>query len=895
MMVYKKPLLARAGIVSAAILAVLSTSLSNAGANGRFTTTESSVPSAPEGADMSTTSAASSRLVPNWGFEESLPAPARWTVDAPGGSAQVVDQPVRSGLRALRTVDSSASEGVSVRSQRLAVMPGETLTVAAYSQRVGTGDTAGWLYLEFFGADGARLPTVAADGTRHNGVVATEAPNGDGWQRVQVAGVAPVHAVTADVLIYSSLAETGTTVWDDVNVTTLPPPERAQLPNAGFEENRGIGATSHWTLSTGATIVSTGQRSGRQALRTVDATNDNGVSAYSRRLPVTVGWTVNASVWANADSGGAGWIYLEFRDANGAYQDNTTWRPRVQLPNVTGWQSLSVQGTVPAGAQTVDLLVYSSYADTGTTVWDDATLRTSADAAYDPSVGNGSVLFVGDERVESYTGLTRVMRPGTPAGNPVLEPKDDDPKSPGIGKGVVFESTASFSNPRPGGTVLPTSSGYEMWMNTGQGTVHATSVNGWDWPVANRQLTVLTTSAGKDYDEKSGPAAVVNNPRYGQAGQPKYLGLASISGPVSRREDYPTDGLPDRRGDDYYAFSSNDGINWVLLNEEIPAIRGHDTVNVAYDQDAGRFVASSKGWIFTKDDSGVSHYERGARTVLVSTSTDFVTWTKPTPVHASDLRDYDTVAADNPGTGGATVTSYGRPVKSSDIYSMPVFRYGEQYLALPTIDETTYAATDVWPDVGRAHLELASSQHLYTWSRPNRQKLVEPGALGEWNWGFHLAATQMLTVRDEVWLYYGSFAGKHGCPELTTEPEKGCQITVDNMGSAHTGRVIWPKDRFMALHAAAGGGVVTTRTLAPQAGGDQLRVNVATGAGNLKVEVLDVNGNPVPGYTLADATAVQGDTSGQTVTWGTRNTLPSGPIRLRFNLSAGDLYSYAIF
>jgi hypothetical protein len=886
MMMYRKLLLVPAGIVSAAILAVMSTLLSNAGANGRFTTTESSVPSAPEGADMSTTSAASYRVVPNWGFEESLAAPARWTVDAPGGSAQVVDQPVRSGLRALRTVDSSASEGVSVRSQRLAVMPGETLTVAAYSQRIGTGDTAGWLYLEFFDVDGARLPTVGADGTRHNGVVATEAPNGDGWQPVQVAGVAPVHAVTADVLIYSSLAETGTTAWDDVNVTTLPPPERAQLPNAGFEQNRGLAATSHWTLGTGATIVSTGQRSGRQALRTVDASSASGVSASSRRLPVTAGWTVNASVWANADSGGAGWIYLEFRDASGASPDNTTWRPRVQLPNVTGWQSLSVQGMAPAGAQTVDLLIYSSLADTGTTLWDDATLRTSADAAYDPSVGNGSVLFVGDERVESYTGLTRVIRPGTPAGDPALA---------GVGAGVVFQSTASFSNPRPGGTILPTDSGYEMWMATGQGTVHATSTDGRVWPVANRQLTVLATSAGTNYDQKSGPAAVVNNPRYGQAGQPKYFGLAAIRGPVSRRANYPTAGLPERRGMDYYAFSSNDGINWVLLDEEIPAIRGHDTVNVAYDQDAGRFVASSKEWIFTKDDSGVSHYTRAARTVLVSTSTDFMTWTKPTPIHASDIRDYDAVAADNPGTGGATVTSYGGPVKSSDIYSMPVFRYGEQYLALPTMDETTYAATDVWPDVGRAHLELASSQHLYTWSRPNRQKLISPGALGDWNWGFHLAATQMLTVGDQVWLYYGSFEGKHGCPESGAEPEKGCQNGVDDIGNAHTGRVTWPKDRFMAFHAAAAGGVVTTRILAPQAGGDQLRVNVATGAGNLKVEVLDANGNPVPGYTLADATAIQGDTLGQTVTWGTRNTLPSGTIRLRFNLSAGDLYSYVIF
>jgi hypothetical protein len=111
-------------------------------------------------------------------------------------------------------------------------------------------------------------------------------------------------------------------------------------------------------------------------------------------------------------------------------------------------------------------------------------------------------------------------------------------------------------------------------------------------------------------------------------------------------------------------------------------------------------------------------------------------------------------------------------------------------------------------------------------------------------------------------------------------------------GNARVGLVTWPKDRFESFHAGTGGGEVTTRTLSPS--GTRLTVNAAPGSGALRVEVLDADGNPVPGYTAADATPITTDTLGTTVSWGSKTTLPTGPIRLRFDLTAGDLYSYTI-
>lgn len=825
--------------------------------------------------------ATSSRLVPNDGFEESATSPLRWSVDAAGGSVAVVDQPVHAGSRALQVVDSSSTVGTSVRSQHLAAQPGETLTASAFAQRAAAGAQPGALYLEFWDADGARLNTTGADGTIHRGVVSKPVADVAGWQQISVTGTAPVHAVSATVLIYSSQSGTGTTVWDQVAVSSLPARETVQIPDPGFEENRGNPITEHWTLGSGSSIVTAGQRTGRQALRIADASTASGVSVYSRRVPVTAGWSVSATIWANADSGGAGSIYLEFRDAGGATQSNDTWRPHSALPDVTGWQQLAVSGVAPAGAKTVDILLNSSFAETGTTVWDDASVRTGADPGYTPAIGTGSVLFVGDERVESMSGIQRVVQPGTPSGDPALA---------GVGPGVVMESNSVTANPRPAATVLPTESGYEMWMTTGTGTVHATSADGRTWPAAQRTPTMLTTSAGAGYDQKTGPAAVVRNPRFGEAGQPKYYGLGAIRGPVSKRANYPTAGLPERRGMDYYAFASNDGVNWTLLDEEHPAIPGQDTVSVSYDQTIGKFVASSKDWTFTKE-GGVSVYARAARTVQLSTSTDFHTWTQPTPVLAADLRDYDATAATNPGGSNALADARGRPVKSSDLYQAPMFRYGEQYLAIPSVDETTYAGTDLWPDVARAHLELTSSITGRQWSRPIRTKLVTPGAAGSWNWGFQLAGTQMLTVGNEVWLYYGSFQGRHGCPD-TQAWLKGCN--GETIGAANTGRVVWAKDRFVALRADSGGGTIVTRPITPAASGGTLHVNAVTGSGTLTVEVLGADGAPVPGYTATETTHLHGDLADQAVSWGTKTTLPAGQVRLRFSLTSGDFYAYSV-
>ncbi len=63
----------------------------------------------------------------------------------------------------------------------------------------------------------------------------------------------------------------------------------------------------------------------------------------------------------------------------------------------------------------------------------------------------------------------------------------------------------------------------------------------------------------------------------------------------------------------------------------------------------------------------------------------------------------------------------------------------------------------------------------------------------------------------------------------------------------------------------------------------------------MKVEILNETKAPIPGFTLAEATAVTGDVPAATISWtkpADLRVLAGKTIILRFYLKGGDLYSY---
>ena len=106
----------------------------------------------------------------------------------------------------------------------------------------------------------------------------------------------------------------------------------------------------------------------------------------------------------------------------------------------------------------------------------------------------------------------------------------------------------------------------------------------------------------------------------------------------------------------------------------------------------------------------------------------------------------------------------------------------------------------------------------------------------------------------------------------------------------HTLRI----DGFVSVTAPLGGGELITKPL--RFAGNRLMLNYsASAAGSIQVEIQDAAGQPIPGFTLADAPEIYGDSLAQAAPWkeGSKlDSLASQAVRLRFVLKDADLFSF---
>lgn len=132
-----------------------------------------------------------------------------------------------------------------------------------------------------------------------------------------------------------------------------------------------------------------------------------------------------------------------------------------------------------------------------------------------------------------------------------------------------------------------------------------------------------------------------------------------------------------------------------------------------------------------------------------------------------------------------------------------------------------------------------------------------------------------LIRRDsEIWQYAEYGTGAHGDGDRTFA------------------RVTQRLDGFVSLDAGDVTGTALSRPLAFQ--GRRLELNVAAASGGVRVELLDEEGRPLPGRTLADCDPIQTDAVAHPVTWGGDGDVSafSGrPVRLRLAMRSAKLYA----
>ncbi|MDX9971380.1 MAG: hypothetical protein RBU21_00175 [FCB group bacterium] len=177
---------------------------------------------------------------------------------------------------------------------------------------------------------------------------------------------------------------------------------------------------------------------------------------------------------------------------------------------------------------------------------------------------------------------------------------------------------------------------------------------------------------------------------------------------------------------------------------------------------------------------------------------------------------------------------------------------------------------------------VAFSRDGFHWHRPFREAFVPVSETkGDWNYGnVQSAGGGCLVLGDELYFYV---SGRTGIPGSDS----------NGSGTCSTGIATLRRDGFASMEADDKEKRLTTRPIVFK--GSRLFVNVDCPEGELRVEVLDEERNPIAPYTRDNSIPVRTDGTRVAVTWENAADLAAvagKPVRLRFHLRKGGLYSF---
>jgi hypothetical protein len=300
-------------------------------------------------------------------------------------------------------------------------------------------------------------------------------------------------------------------------------------------------------------------------------------------------------------------------------------------------------------------------------------------------------------------------------------------------------------------------------------------------------------------------------------------------------------------------YTSPDGVLWMKLQDESVIKMGKfDSQNVSFwSESEKQYVCYFR--IFT---------EKKFRSVSRTTSKNFINWTEPVEM-----------------TYGDTPLEQMYTQQTS-----PYFRAPHIYLAIgarlmpdrQTLTEeqliTLKVDSSQYKGLSEPYFMSTRGGNLY--DRTFMESFIRPG-IGFNNW----------TARTN----YPALNVVQTGPE-----EMSVYVNQDYaQPTAHLHRYSLRLDGFTSIKAPYSGGVVITKPFTFT--GKELEINYSTSvAGEIRIELQDKNGKPLPGYTLEEAQPLIGNEISRVVTWnenGDIEKLASNPIRLHIYMKDADLYS----
>lgn len=444
-------------------------------------------------------------------------------------------------------------------------------------------------------------------------------------------------------------------------------------------------------------------------------------------------------------------------------------------------------------------------------------------------------------------------------------------------EGPVVTGAAEHQNWQPFLTVLrdasaPASKRFRMWYNAdvvddpADGafygvTAYLESADGVRWPGPYRRLKSLTD----DGRVRFGASVVDDGPQHAPAAERYKMMYFDAGKKVGPR----------------VAFSG-DGLQWAVHDGGAPILRvkgGDDIWSAGFDPLRKRYFLIGKTLgPYTWTNAEGQKITANVRRYVSSSSPDFKTWSEPKLVFTPDMKDSGITqwyGAAGFQRRGDLIVGFLRVLRDD---TSPT---GVPREAVEANTRGNAGLGDSGPrgGSGTGYTVLTWTRDGETWHRDRHtDKFFEPDPKpGAWDHAMAWIGSA-LVVDDDIYLYYAGYRWGHKY-----------RHSVDRQ----IGLVKVKRDRYAARQAGDRAGTLTTRPFALQA--EALKLNADAREGEVRVQITDAAGAPLPGFRFQDCRPIAADALDAPVNWGRPlSTLRGRTVRLEFSLRNARLFALEV-
>lgn len=322
------------------------------------------------------------------------------------------------------------------------------------------------------------------------------------------------------------------------------------------------------------------------------------------------------------------------------------------------------------------------------------------------------------------------------------------------------------------------------------------------------------------------------------------------------------------------AFKSADGIHWSKIGDSPIFTKGwFDSHNTAFwDAPRGRYAMYFR---FFSDGEA-----RGLRLIGTAHSADFRTWSDPTVLSYPNSPPQQMYTNHISPYHRAPHLLLGFPTR---FVARPLTEHAKR---LEPVETRAKFAASVSGSGAYSGAEMTDG--LFMASRDGLvfrrwdEAFLRPGPQAEGRW-----------IYGDNYQSYGLFETRSATPgaphDISLHFNEGTWRDDEHRLRRYTIRL----DGFVSIQAPLSGGELVTKPLTFT--GSSLRINYSTSAaGSVRVELQGVTGQPLTGYSQADADELYGDSPDQRVSWQGRSDVSQfakKAIRLRIVLRDADLFA----